>query len=95
MLDAYLRWPNAELAAKLVQNRLLAEDLDPNDVIVRSIDNYLSKPPAGADPNAVLKAVITKIKATGDRPKWAEQRKRWADRLDKAKGPDKPEEGGN
>jgi len=95
LLDAYLRWPNAELAAKLVQNRLLAEDLDPNDVVIRSIDSYLSKPPAGADPNAVLKAVITKIKATGDRPKWAEQRKRWADRLGKAKGSDKPEEGGN
>ncbi|MHC4173022.1 MAG: HEAT repeat domain-containing protein [Planctomycetota bacterium] len=95
LLDAYLRWPNAELAAKLVQNRLLAEDLDPNDVVVRSIDNYLSKPPAGADPNAVLQAVITKIKATRNRPKWAEQKKRWADRLGKAKGSDKPKEGGN
>ena len=95
LLDAYLRWPNAELAAKLVQNRLLAEDLDPNDVVVRSIDNYLSDPPAGADPNAVLKAVITKIETTKNRPKWAEQKKRWADRLSEAKGSDKPKEGGN
>jgi hypothetical protein len=95
LLNAYLRWPNAELAAKLVQNRLLAEDLDPNDVIVRSIDNYLSNPPAGADPNAILKAVITKIETARNRPKWAEQKKRWADRLGEAKGSEKPEEGGN
>jgi len=95
LLGAYLRWPNAELAAKLVQNRLLAQDLDSNDVIVRSIDDYLSKPAAGTDPNAVLKAVITKIKAAGNRPKWAEQKKRWADRLGQAEGSEKPKEGGN
>jgi HEAT repeat protein len=95
LLDAYLRWPNAELAAKLIQNRLLAEDLDPNDVVIRSIDNYLSKPPAGADPNAVLQAVITKIKLTRNRPKWTEQKERWADRLGKAQGSNKPKESGN
>ncbi len=90
LLDAYLRWPNEELAAKLIQNRLLAEDLDPNDIVVRSINNYLSNPHAGADPNVVLQAVITKIKAPRNRPKWAEQKKRWVDRLGEAKGSDKP-----
>ena len=92
LLDAYLRCPKVEPAAKLVQNRLLKKDLDPNDVVVSSIENYLSKPPVGADPNVVLKA-LTEIQTSDNRPKWLERLKLWADRLGKAKGPDKPKKG--
>jgi HEAT repeat protein len=80
LLDAYLRWPNLESATKLVDNCLLEKDLDPNHVIILAIDNYLSEPPAGVDPNEVLKA-LTKIKPSRKRPKWLMQVKLWLSRL--------------
>jgi len=80
LLDAYLRWPNMEAATKLVDNCLLEKDLDPNHVIVLAIDNYLSEPPAGVDPNEVLKA-LTQINPSRKRPKWLMQVKFWLSRL--------------
>ncbi|MGB2808115.1 MAG: HEAT repeat domain-containing protein [Sedimentisphaerales bacterium] len=80
LLDAYLRWPNVEAATKLVDNCLLEKDLDPNHVIVLAIDNYLSEPPAGVDPNEVLKA-LTQINPSRKRPKWLMQVKLWLSRL--------------
>jgi HEAT repeat protein len=80
LLDAYLRWPNLESATRLVDNCLLEKDLDPNHVIVLAIDNYLSEPPAGVDPNEALKA-LAKIEPTRERPKWLMQLKQWLKRL--------------
>ena len=84
LLDAYLRWPNVEAATKLVDNCLLEKDLEPNNVIVLAIDNYLSKPPTGVDPNEALKA-IAKINRTNKRPKWLMQVKLWLSRLRQVK----------
>ncbi len=94
LMDAYLRWPNVKSAKDLVANCLLEKDLDPNSAVVGVIDNYLSTPPAGADPEAVLKA-LTQINPPPQRPKWLEQVKLWAGRLGRAKESDKPEESGN
>jgi HEAT repeat protein len=80
LLDAYLRWPNVEAATELVDNCLLEKDLEPNSVIVLAIDNYLSEPPAGSDPNEVLKA-LTKINPSRKRPQWFMQVKLWLSRL--------------
>jgi len=93
LLDAYLRWPKIELAAKLIENSLLMEDLDPNDVLVRSLDDYLSRPPPGADPNAVLD-VLTEIKTPQARPLWQERLRQWTIRFGKATTPGKSEQGG-
>jgi hypothetical protein len=87
LVGAYLRWPNAKSAAKLVNNCLLEKDLDPNGVVARSIDDYLSNPPAGADTGAVLQALSEiEIKNPQSRPMWQELLKRWAERLGKAVG---------
>ena len=94
LVDVYLNWPNVTAAARLVDNCLLQKDLDPNSVIVRSIDDYLMAPPAGTDHNAVLKA-LTKIKSPEDRPKWQEQLKEWTDRFGQAEASDRPEEAGD
>ncbi len=94
LMDAYLRWPNVKSAKDLVANCLLEKDLDPNSAIVGVIDNYLSSPPAGADPEAVLEA-LTQINPPPERPKWLEQVKLWAGRLGRAKESDKPEKGSN
>jgi HEAT repeat protein len=80
LLDVYLRWPNVEAAIKLVDNCLLEKDLGPGDVLVLAIDNYLSEPPAGVDPNEALKA-LTKINPSRKRPKWLMQVKIWLSRL--------------
>jgi HEAT repeat protein len=94
LMDAYLRWPNVKSAKDLVANCLLEKDLGLNSAVVGVIDNYLSNPPAGADPEAVLKA-LTQINTPPERPKWLKQVKLWASRLGRAKESDKPEEGSN
>ncbi len=91
LLDAYLRGSKLDLAAELVGNCLVKEDLDAENAVLVSIDNYLSKPPAGADRNAVLKA-LNGVKLSGARPKWQEWLKNWTDRLGKSKGAEKPKE---
>jgi len=93
LVDVYLRWSKLELAANLVENCLLEKDLDPNDVVVRSIDNYLINPPAGADPNTILK-VLAETKTPQDRPKWRQQLKKWAESLGKAENEEKPKNSG-
>ena len=94
LLDAYLRGSKVELAAELVGKCLVKEDLSPDNAVLGSINNYLSKPTAGADPNAVLKA-LRGVKLTGSRPKWQEWLKNWTDRLIKSKEAGKPTEAAN
>ena len=89
LLDACLKGAKPERTAELVKSCLTQGDLDPNSIVVRSIDNYLSKPPVGADPNEVLKVLIA-IKVPKGRPQWNQQLKSWTDLLGKAKEPDKP-----
>jgi HEAT repeat protein len=80
ILEVYLRWPKVETAAQLVDNCLLEKDLEPNGVIVLSIDKYLSEPNAPSDPNVVLGS-LAKIKTAKERPMWAEQMRRWTKRF--------------
>jgi HEAT repeat protein len=82
LLDAYLRWPSMDAATTLVDNCLLQRDLEPNSVIVLAIDNYLSEPPAGTDPNIALKA-LAEIKPPNKRPRWLMQVRTWLRRLHK------------
>ena len=91
LVDACMRGSRAERAAELVEERLSKADLDPNDIVVRSIDDYLSKRPPGADPNAVLEA-LTGIKTPQNRPKWREWLESWVARLEKSKAAEEPQE---
>jgi hypothetical protein len=88
LLDACLRGANLERAVGLVRNYLLQGDLDPAGIIVKSINNYFTDPPAGTDPNEVLKELVA-IKAPQDRPKWEQQLKNWTNFLGKAKEAEK------
>jgi len=87
LLDVYLRWPNVEQAAILVDNCLLDKDLDPNSTLALSIDGYFAHPPVGADPNEIIEA-LSKINAPEVRTMWHRQLKRWMKRV---KQPEKPE----
>ena len=93
LVDVYLRWSKLELATNLVENCLLEKDLDPNNVVVRSIDNYLSDPVGDVEPNTVLKA-LAETKTPQDRPKWREQLKKWAESLGKNENEEKPRNSG-
>jgi len=90
LLDVYLRWPNLEGAKGLVANQLLEADLNPESVIVRSIENYLTTQAGGAEPNAVIKTLM-QIETAAARPIWAEQMRRWSQRLGQSGEPNKPE----
>lgn len=76
LVDVYLRWPRIESAIRLINNRLLENDLDRNDVVVRSIDAFMENPPATADVNVTLEA-LQKIKPAELRPVWRQQVFRW------------------
>ncbi|MBN2137012.1 MAG: hypothetical protein JW720_04340 [Sedimentisphaerales bacterium] len=84
LLYAYLMWPKVDLAGQIVENRLIEADIDPNDAVVRSLDEYLARPPAGADPN-LLVAALTKIKTPAGRPLWQNWLRDWAARFRKPK----------
>jgi hypothetical protein len=94
LLDVYLRAPNVEAASQLINNCLLEKDLGPNNVVVLSIENYFSEPPATSDPREILEA-LTQIKTSETRPMWAEQLQRWGKRVGQAQDSSKSREGSN
>ncbi len=89
LLDACLRGSKIERASELVANCLTEGDLDPNSVVVQTINNYFIKPPVGSDPNEVLKVLVA-IKAPQGRQQWQQQLKSWTNYLGKAKDADNP-----
>ena len=91
LLDSCLRGSKSGRAAELVTNCLKEADLDPNNVVVQTIDSYFSKPPVGADINEALKVLVA-IKVPQDRTQWQQQLKIWTGRIGKAKEPDKPKQ---
>jgi hypothetical protein len=88
LLDACLKSSRLERTAELVKSGLTEGDLDPNSVVVQTINNYFNTPPAGVDPNKVLQILIAVTVPQG-RPQWNQQLKSWADLLGKAKEPEK------
>ncbi|HUW20156.1 MAG TPA: hypothetical protein VMW16_12730 [Sedimentisphaerales bacterium] len=95
LLAVYLRWPNVERAANLLDNCLLIKDLGSDSAVVVSIDDYLNDPAPGADPNAVLRDLLGRVKTAQNRPGWREQLNRWAERLGRGKEQDKVGEATN
>ncbi|MBW7990568.1 MAG: hypothetical protein FVQ84_11215 [Planctomycetes bacterium] len=90
LLDACLKGSKVELAAELVRECLVKEDLSPDNAVLISISDYLSKP-SGADPNIVVKALVG-VKLSKARPKWQQWLKGWTDRLSKSEEAEKPKE---
>jgi hypothetical protein len=94
LVDVFLKGQNIEAVTQVVDNCLLEKDLDPNSIVVTTIDNYLTTPPSAADPNALVKA-LAQLNIPEGRPNWQQQLKRWTDRLSQAEKLDKPEETGS
>ncbi len=93
LLDAYLKQSNVKAASELVENCLLEKDLGPDSFVVQLIDNYLSTPPGGIDPNVMLNAIVG-IKVPAEKPLWQKQVELWSKQHPKqkieAKEPNKP-----
>ncbi|MHC4154163.1 MAG: HEAT repeat domain-containing protein [Planctomycetota bacterium] len=82
LLDAYLRWPNVPMAARIIDNCLLQKDLDSNSPVVQAIEGFLRQPPEGVDPNAVLGQLLAQTEEPAEaRPGWQGVLSRWAERL--------------
>jgi hypothetical protein len=58
----------------------LEKDLEPNSVIVQSIDSYLNTPPEGGDPKALL-VELAKIRVPEQRPKWMQRMELWTGKI--------------
>jgi len=81
LLDVYLRWPRSDAAAQLLNKRLQEKDLDSRSAIVGAIDNYLKNPPAGVDPDDLVRELLSRVSAPQERAKWQGHMKRWKGRL--------------
>jgi len=88
LLDACLKGSKLERTAELLKSCLTEGDLDPNSVVVQTINNFFSAPPAGVDPNKVLQILIA-IEVPQDRPQWSQQIKSWTELMSKVKEPEK------
>ena len=71
-----------------MSNYLLEGDLEPNSILVESIDKYFSECPAGSEPRRVLKA-FSQIKPAGERAFWFEKVEYWKEELAELKDPNK------
>jgi len=87
LLESCLKGARVERAAELVGECLSQSDLDPNGPVTALMDGYLVEPPAGADPNVVLKA-LEAVKAPAARPRWRQWLDNWKTRLGTAKNKD-------
>ena len=85
LIDLYFAWPKTDLAAKLLATALEAEDLDADGVLLKTLDEHLTKP-TGVDPKAVV-AQLAAIKAPENREKWVKWLKGWQTRLSKSEQP--------
>jgi hypothetical protein len=65
LLSVYLRWPKIEAAAQLLNVCLLEGDLEPNSLIVTSIDNYIGSPPAGCRNGTFARTDVYPVAAAG------------------------------
>ncbi len=80
LLGVYLRDDNIEMASQLIGNYLLEQDIDPNSIIVGSIESYLTSPEAAGGKKGEFLKALGGFEAS-ERPNWSEKLNNWADRL--------------
>jgi HEAT repeat protein len=81
LLEVYLKWPNSQRATYLLEQRLLEADLEPNSLLIISIENCIAQPGGPADPNLIRQILQETVVSSQERPKWSEQVKKWLSQL--------------
>lgn len=85
LLDVYLRWPNVKAAKDLISNSLLEKDLEPNSVIIGTIENFLNASDNKTESNVISE--LARIQTPGSRPVWEGRLKIWSKKLSQLKQP--------
>jgi hypothetical protein len=76
---------NVQLAGELLENFLLEKDLSSDSGLANPIEEYLTGPPSGADPNALLDRLEKiELEEPEKRPQWRELLRKWGGRLARA-----------
>ncbi len=82
LLAVYLRWPNVDRAAGLIDNSfLLRGDLGSQSSVVVTIDRYLATEGAEAEHGKIVLLVLSRVKSGKDKSEWQDQVKRWSDQI--------------
>ena len=81
LLDVYLRWPNVERAAGLIDNSLLRGDLGPESAVLVTIERFLNTEGAEVEHGKIVGEVLSLVKSGEGKSEWQDQVKRWADRI--------------
>jgi hypothetical protein len=85
LLVICLERANVQLAGELLANFLSEKDLSRDSGLTEPIERYLSQPPAGADPNALLDRLKQiEVEKSQTRPQWRELLQIWGGRLAQA-----------
>ena len=84
LVETYLRSSKIEPFIELVKTFLSEGDIDPNSVVIRSIDSYILNSNQGTDPNIVYEK-LTEIETPQPRPLWKKWLELWAAQLNTAK----------
>ncbi|MHC4186867.1 MAG: HEAT repeat domain-containing protein [Planctomycetota bacterium] len=94
LLGVYLSSQNIKNATDLIHNYLLDKDMDPNDLMIETLDNFISEPPEGADPNKLL-LELEQLDVPQVRPKWTAQKEYWSQIFKLANEPNTLEDTGS
>ncbi len=87
--------PPVDLVGAILERHLLVEDLAPESPIAKTIDAFLDRPPATADPNAVLARLRQiSVKEPESRKAWRQQLLEW-ETFAKARHPEPAEKVSN
>jgi hypothetical protein len=81
LLAVYLRWPNVDRAAGLIDNSLLRGDLGPKSAVVVTIDEYLNTEGAEVEHGKIVGNVLSLVKSGKGKSVWQDQVKRWAEQI--------------
>jgi HEAT repeat protein len=94
LFEVYLGSQNIKNATDLIHNYLLDKDLDPNDQLISTLNNYINNPPEGSDPNNLL-LEFDQLDIPEARPKWVARKQHWQEILKVSTEPNLPEEAGS
>ncbi|MHC4130829.1 MAG: HEAT repeat domain-containing protein [Planctomycetota bacterium] len=90
LLGVYLATQNVKNAVDLIHNYLLDKDLDSNDLMIETLNSFISTPPEGTDPNSLL-VELEKLDIPQARPKWTAQKEYWLQMFLVTNEPNAPE----
>jgi hypothetical protein len=94
LFEVYLWAQNIKNATDLIHNYLLDKDLDPNDLLISTLNSYINNPPEGTDPNSLL-VEFDQLDIPEARPKWIARKQHWQEILKVTNEPNLPEENGS